>query len=69
MFVAFQRVMSGESNAVTAAFTDLTLLEKSVLIPIVLMILCIGMFPNFILEISEPAVNQLIQSINQALIP
>ncbi len=69
MFVAFQRVMSGESNAATAAFTDLTLLEKSVLVPIVLMILCIGMFPNFILEISEPAVNQLIQSINQALIP
>jgi NADH-quinone oxidoreductase subunit M len=66
MLVSFQRSMSGETNATTASFTDLTIQEKLVLFPIVLIILLMGIFPNYILEISEPAVNNLIQQINQA---
>jgi NADH-quinone oxidoreductase subunit M len=66
MLVAFQRSMSGESNAITATFTDLTIQEKLVLFPIVLIILLMGIFPNAILDITEPAVINLIQQINQA---
>jgi NADH-quinone oxidoreductase subunit M len=57
--------MSGETNAVTASFKDLTIQEKLVLFPIVGIILFIGIYPNFILEISEPAVKNLLLQINQ----
>jgi NADH-quinone oxidoreductase subunit M len=66
MLVAFQRGMSGETNTLTSAFKDLTLNEKCVLFPIVLLILAIGIYPNWLLEISEPAVKNLIDMINQA---
>lgn len=66
MLVAFQRSMSGEANPITSAFTDLTLQEKLVLFPIVLLILAIGIYPAPLLEISEPAVKSLVESINQA---
>jgi NADH-quinone oxidoreductase subunit M len=65
MLVAFQRAMSGETNAITASFKDLTIQEKLVLFPIVGIILLIGIYPNFILEISEPAVKNLLLQINQ----
>jgi NADH-quinone oxidoreductase subunit M len=65
MLVAFQRAMSGETNPITASFKDLTIQEKFVLFPIVLVILAIGIYPNFILAISEPAVKNLLLQINQ----
>jgi NADH-quinone oxidoreductase subunit M len=64
MLVAFQKAMSGETNTLTSVFKDLTIQEKLVLIPIVIMILAIGIYPNPILEISEFAVNNLIETIN-----
>jgi NADH-quinone oxidoreductase subunit M len=66
MLVSFQRAMSGEPNSITTSFADLNIQEKLVLFPIVLIILLMGIFPNYILEISEPAVTNLIQQINQA---
>lgn len=66
MLVAFQRAMSGETNSLTASFTDLTNQEKLVLFPIVILIFLMGIFPNAILEISEPAVNNLLFQLNQA---
>jgi len=65
MLVAFQRAMSGETNLITSTFTDLTISEKLVLFPIVIIILLMGIFPNFILDVSEPAVNNLILQLNQ----
>lgn len=65
MLVSFQKSMSGEANAITKTFRDLTFQEKLVLFPIVLLVLAIGIYPNFLLEISEPAVKNLIESINQ----
>lgn len=65
MLVAFQRAMSGETNAITASFQDLTVREKLVLFPIAGIILLIGVYPSFILEISEPAVKNLILQFNQ----
>ena len=67
MLVAFQRAMSGETNSVTASFVDLSLHEKFVLFPIVVIVLLMGIFPTPILEISEAAVNNLVLSINEVL--
>jgi len=60
MFKAFQSAMSGETNKLTAPFTDLTYREKLVLIPAVAIILLLGIFPGPLLAISEPAVNSLL---------
>lgn len=67
MLVAFQRAMSGEPNSVTASFVDLSLHEKFVLFPIVVIVLLMGIFPTPILEISEAAVGNLVNSINAGL--
>jgi NADH-quinone oxidoreductase subunit M len=55
MLRTFQKSMSGETNSVTASFTDLTGQEKWVLYPIVILIFVIGIYPAPLLEISEAA--------------
>lgn len=60
MLRTFQKSMSGEVNSLTASFADLTLNEKAVLYPIVLLIVLIGIYPEPILSISEPAVTKLL---------
>jgi NADH-quinone oxidoreductase subunit M len=55
MLRMFQKSMSGETNSVTASFTDLTSQEKWVLYPIVVLIFVIGIYPAPLLEISEAA--------------
>jgi NADH-quinone oxidoreductase subunit M len=66
MLVAFQRAMSGETNAKTSAFIDLTSQEKLVLYPMVVLIIAIGIYPAPILEISASAVQTLLQSLTDA---
>lgn len=66
MLVTFQKSMSGETNAKTASFTDLTTQEKWVLYPIVILILLIGIYPAPLLHISEPAVQALLQTLTDA---
>lgn len=61
MLLSFQKSMLGTSSPKTMIFPDLTFKEKAVLVPIVILIFWIGIFPNFILEISEPAVNNIIE--------
>jgi NADH-quinone oxidoreductase subunit M len=63
MLVAFQKVMSGEVTERTATMSDLTVVEKWTLYPIVLLVLLIGIYPSPLLDISQPTVTQLIQSI------
>lgn len=60
MFRAYQRSMLGETSVDTEGFTDLTLNEKAVLIPLIIMVLWIGIFPQMFLRISEPAVMKLL---------
>lgn len=66
MLAAFQKSMLGETNTRTAGFGDLTTNEKLVLYPVVLLIIIIGVYPAPLLEISEPAVAHLLQSISNA---
>jgi NADH-quinone oxidoreductase subunit M len=64
MLVMFQKSMSGESNPVTAAFGDLTFREKFVLYIIVVLIIGIGLYPAILMDVSEPAVQNLLDSLN-----
>jgi NADH-quinone oxidoreductase subunit M len=60
MLRSYQGVMLGETNSVTKAFPDLTFNEKAVLIPIVILVIAMGVYPKPILDISEPAVAKLV---------
>ncbi|WP_299819875.1 NADH-quinone oxidoreductase subunit M [uncultured Pontibacter sp.] len=65
MLRMFQGVMFGTKSEATENFTDLTFNEKAVLIPLVIMVFWIGLFPNTFLSISEPAVMNLLTIINR----
>ena len=62
MLSSYQKVMLGETNKITYNFKDLVLTEKAVLIPIIVMIFWIGLFPKTFMDISEPAVQNLIKN-------
>jgi NADH-quinone oxidoreductase subunit M len=63
MLRGFQRAMLGEVNTRTADFTDLSLHEKLVLYPLVIMIVVIGVYPKPLLGLSQAAVNTLTQTL------
>jgi len=65
MLRMFQGVMFGTRSEFTENFADLSLNEKAVLIPLVVMVFWIGLFPNTFLSISEPAVINLLNVINR----
>ena len=67
MLRTFQKSMSGETNSLTKVFTDLTLHEKRVLYPIVVIIILMGVYPDPILSISESAVNNLLNLVNDSI--
>lgn len=61
MLRLFQKSMFGPQSELTAEFSDLDWTEKAVLIPLVLMVLWIGIYPNVFLKITEPAVTHILQ--------
>jgi len=63
MFRTYQNSMLGETSLETDNFTDLTAAEKAVLIPIVIMVILIGVYPNLFLKVSEPAIMKLLSGI------
>jgi NADH-quinone oxidoreductase subunit M len=63
MFSTYQKAMLGEVNSLTAKFTDLFSIEKAVLIPIVIMIIVMGIYPKPFLNISEPAVKHITEMV------
>ncbi|WP_242927937.1 complex I subunit 4 family protein [Pontibacter vulgaris] len=65
MLRMFQGVMFGNKSTHTEGFTDLTFTEMAVLIPLVIMVFWIGLFPNTFLSISEPAVINLLSIIKR----
>lgn len=64
MLVMFQRSMSGESTPLTAGFSDLTFREKLVLYIIVTLVVGLGLYPAILMDISQPAVQNLVDSVN-----
>jgi NADH-quinone oxidoreductase subunit M len=59
MLSSYQKVILGEGNAGTNTFADLSGIEKAVLIPIVIMIILMGVYPTPFLAISEPAIKNI----------
>ncbi len=66
MFRAFQKISLGESNNLTRQFTDLNKTEKCVLMPLVVIIFWIGIYPDVILNIAGPSVEALQKTILQS---
>ncbi len=66
MFRAFQKISLGESNSLTKHFIDLTNPEKLVLLPLVILVFCIGIYPDPILNIAGPSVEALQKAILQS---
>lgn len=60
MLRAYQRTMLGEINSGTLSFSDLTLNEKIVLYIVVILIVAMGVYPQPLLNIAEPAVTRIV---------
>lgn len=67
MLRMYQKVMLGGVNIRTSAFADLDATEKSVLIIISILIIFIGVYPQPVLNISESAVINLLDQVNQKI--
>jgi len=64
MLRSFQSTMLGETSVVTKIFADLDTQEKWVLYPIVIVVILIGVYPGPLLNISEAAVNDLLNIVS-----
>jgi NADH-quinone oxidoreductase subunit M len=60
MLWMYQRTMLGTPGEVSQNIRDISLSEAIPLIPIVIMVIWIGIFPNFFLHIAEPAIQEII---------
>ena len=56
----FQRVMLGPDSAFSATITDLTGGELLVLVPLIVLVFWLGLFPGTFLQFSEPAVTNIL---------
>jgi NADH-quinone oxidoreductase subunit M len=63
MLRLYQKSMFGPRSNWVEGFRDLNMNERAVLLPLVIMVFWIGIYPNTFLKISEPAVNQILQII------
>jgi NADH-quinone oxidoreductase subunit M len=67
MLNAYRKTALGEVNSLTKEFAPMSLSEKAILIPIVIMIFWIGIYPKPLLDIAGPAVEALQDSIGTAV--
>jgi len=67
MLRMYQKVMLGTTNELTLTFTDIKGTEKLVLYTICVLIVVMGVYPKPILHLSEAAVQQLLEQVNQKL--
>jgi NADH-quinone oxidoreductase subunit M len=68
MLRAFQKSMYGETNELTSGFKDLMGSEKMILIGLAALVIFIGIFPKPALDISEPAIQNIIDNYQQHLL-
>ncbi len=67
MLRAYQKMMLGETNALTATFNDISGSEKIVLYTVCALVIVIGFYPKPLLQLSEASVQHLLEQINQKL--
>jgi NADH-quinone oxidoreductase subunit M len=63
---AYQRVFHGRAEAENAAMADATSAERWVLVPVVVLIVALGVFPKPVLDRITPSVQQLIEHVAPA---
>jgi NADH-quinone oxidoreductase subunit M len=64
MLRLFQKSMFGSKSSFTEHFADLSISERLVLLPLAIMVFFMGLYPNFFLKLTEPAVSHLLQMVN-----
>jgi NADH-quinone oxidoreductase subunit M len=67
MLRMYQRIMLGNTNEHTIKFADINGVEKSVLVVACALVIFIGVYPKPLLQLSEPSVNALIETVNNKL--
>lgn len=67
MFRLYQNVMLGVTNERTIHFKDIDGLEKTVLFIACALVIVIGVYPKPLLDLSEPSVNALIETVNNKI--
>ncbi|MCC7231481.1 MAG: NADH-quinone oxidoreductase subunit M [Bacteroidia bacterium] len=60
MLTSYRKIVLGDKQARTALFADLTPQEKGVLVPLVVLIIAIGVYPSPILRFAEPSVKAIL---------
>jgi NADH-quinone oxidoreductase subunit M len=60
MLWMYQRTMLGNTKELTETIRDLTWIEMTTLIPLVIMIFWIGLFPGMFLDLALPDVQQIL---------
>ncbi len=68
MLRLYKQIMQGETNQLTASFTDVSGSEKVVLVTICALVVVLGVYPQLITHLSEASVNNLIEQVDQKLI-
>lgn len=67
MLRAYKNIMQGQTNALTATFTDITAGEKLILGIICVLVIVIGVYPQPILHLTESSVTQLMNEVNSKI--
>jgi NADH-quinone oxidoreductase subunit M len=62
---AYQRVFHGEPSEANRSFPDLTLSEKLVILPLILLIVFLGVYPKPVLDRIEPSVTRLVRHVEE----
>lgn len=61
MLYTFQKVMLGDTNTLTAQFTDIKGVELAVLVPLALLVILLGVYPQPILDLTSGVVDQILK--------
>jgi NADH-quinone oxidoreductase subunit M len=64
MLWIYQRTMLGKPGEVAQGIRDISLTEAIPLVPLVVMVFWIGIFPNFFLHLAEPAIQEIINLVH-----
>jgi NADH-quinone oxidoreductase subunit M len=62
---AYQRVFQGEPDEENAKFLDLNLTERLVMVPLLVLIVFLGIYPKPVLDRIEPSVNRILDRMEQ----
>jgi NADH-quinone oxidoreductase subunit M len=65
MLKMFQGVMFGETNTLTKDIKDVSLVENMVLLPLIILVFWMGMYPQDFLNLTEPAIQDMLKAIGK----